>query len=171
MNESPLHDPVIFGKAPIVIEFLIYEIPAFERAVPRALRNLRHSGDSFGRLFSAMGIPESSGYGEMFFQWLYSPGVPQLEIMWTDSSGTLNLFVEQLQPGQDFPLGSILDEVRVHTGTGIIDLDLTPGSTEGIYIADIQAVTERILAIDIDPDGFLPADIVYRHINNEPDDI
>ena len=171
LNESPLHDPVIFGKSPIVIEFLIHEIPAFERAVPRALRNLRHSGDSFGRLFSAMGIPESSGYGEMFFQWLYSPGVPQLEITWTDSSGTLNLFVEQLQPGQDFPLGSILDEVRVYTGTGPIDLDLTLGSTDGIYMGDIPAATERILAIDIDPDAILPADIVYRHINNEPDDI
>ena len=171
LSESPLHDPVIFGKAPLVLEFLIHEIPAFERAVPRALRNLRHSGDSFGRLFSAMGIPENSGYGEMFFQWLYSPGVPQLEIMWTDSSGTLNLRVEQLQPGQDFPLGSLLDEIRIFTETGIIDLDLTPGSTEGFYMGDIPAAVERILAIDIDPDGILPADIVYRHINNEPNDI
>lgn len=171
LNESSLYDPVIFGKAPIVIEFLIHEIPAFERAVPRALRNLRHSGDSFGRLFSAMGIPESSGYGEMYKQWLYSPGVPQLEILWMDSSGTLNLLVKQLQPGQDFPLGSILDEVRVYTGTGFTDLDLTPGSAEGVYMGDIPASTERILAIDIDPSTVLPADIVYRHINNEPDDI
>ncbi|MCK4806623.1 MAG: hypothetical protein KAT09_03205, partial [Candidatus Aegiribacteria sp.] len=171
LNESPLHDPVIFGKAPIVIEFLIHEIPAFERAVPRALRNLRHSGDSFGRLFSAMGIPESSGYGEMFFQWLYSSGVPQLEISWMDSSGTLYLRVEQFQPGQDFPLGSILDEIRAVTGTGFIDLDLSHGSTEGLYTGDISATTESILAVDIDPDDILPADIVYRHINNEPNDL
>ena len=171
LTESPLHNPVTFGKAPVVIEFLIHEIPAFERAVPRALRNLRHSGDSFGRLFSAMGIPESSGYGEMFSQWLYSPGVPQLKISWTDSSGTLNLRVEQIQPGQDFPLGSILDEVRIHTGTGYVDMGLTPGSTEGIYMGDLPPATERILAIDIDPDGILPADIVYRHINNEPNDL
>ncbi len=171
LNESPLHDPVIFGKAPIVIEFLIHEIPAFERAVPRALRNLRHSGDSFGRLFSAMGIPESSGYGEMFFQWLYGPGVPQLEISWMDSSGTLYLRVEQLQPGQDFPLGSILNEIRAFTGTGFIDLDLSHGPTEGFYMGDISATAERILAIDIDPDGILPADIIYRHINNEPNDL
>ncbi|NOQ21715.1 MAG: hypothetical protein GQ565_03555 [Candidatus Aegiribacteria sp.] len=172
LNESPLHDPVIFGKAPVVIEFLIHEIPAFERAVPRALRSLRHSGDSFGRLFSAMGIPESSGYGEMFFQWLYSPGVPQLEISWTaDSADTLCIRVEQLQPGQDFPLGSILDEVRIHTATGFIDLDLSPGSMEGLYLGDISAATETILAVDIDPDGILPADIIYRHINNEPNNI
>ncbi|MEN8209155.1 MAG: hypothetical protein ABFR50_07880 [Candidatus Fermentibacteria bacterium] len=171
LDESPLHDPVILGKAPIVVEFLIHEIPAFERAVPRALRNLRHSGDSFGRLFSAAGIRESSEQGEMFFQWLYSPGVPQLVIVWTDSAGTLNLSLEQLQPGQDFPLGSILDEVRVFTETGSIDLDLTPGSTDGAYMCDIPDAAVRILAIDIDPDGLLPADIIYRHINNESYDI
>ena len=37
-------------------------------------------------------------------------------------------------------------------------------------MGDIPAATERILAIDIDPDGILPADIVYRHINNEIND-
>lgn len=172
LSDSPLHDPVIFGKAPVVIEFLIHEIPAFERAIPRALGNLRHSGDSFSRLFSAMGIPESSGYGEMFFQWLYSPGVPQLEISWMDSSGTLKLWVEQLQPGQDFPLGSILDEVHVSFNeSDPIDLELSHGSTEGFYIGNLTDTAERILEVDIDPDNILPADIVYRHINNEPDDI
>ncbi len=168
LNGSPLHDPVIFGKAPVVMEFLIQDIPAFERAVPRALGNLRHSGDSFSRLFSAMGIRENSGYGEMFFQWLYSPGLPQLEISWKDSSGTLYLRAEQFQPGQDFPLGSVLDEIRVFTETDSIDLDIFHGSTEGFYMGDISGTAERILAIDIDPDGILPADIVYRHINNEP---
>lgn len=172
LSESPLHDPVILGKAPVVIEFLIHEIPAFERAIPRALGNLRHSGDSFSRLFSAMGIWESSGYGEMFFQWLYCPGVPQLEISWMDSSGTLKLWVEQLQPGQDFPLGSILDEVRVSfSETGPIDLELSHGSKEGLYRGGLSANAERVLAIDIDPYGILPADIVYRRINNEPNDI
>ncbi len=171
LNESPLHDPVLFGKAPIVIEFLIHEIPAFERAVPRALRNLRHSGDSFSRLFSAMGISESGGYGEMFFQWLYSPGLPQLEILWMDSSGTLKLWVEQYQPGQDFPLGTILDEIRVFTRTGFIDLGLSQGSREGFYTGNISATAERVLAVDIDPDCILPADIIYRHINNEPNEI
>jgi hypothetical protein len=172
LSDSPLHDPVIFGKAPVVIEFLIHEIPAFERAIPRALGNLRHSGDSFSRLFSAMGIPESSGYGEMFFQWLYSPGVPQLEIFWMDSSGTLKLWVEQLQPGQDFPLGSILDEVHVSFNESYpIELELSHGSTEGLYVGDQSITVDRIIAIDIDPDGLLPADIVYRHINHEPNDI
>jgi len=171
LNESSLHDAVILGKAPVVIEFLIHEIPAFERAIPRALRSLRHSGDSFSRLFSAMGIVESSGYGEMFFHWLYNPGVPQLEISWEDSSGTLKLWVEQYQPGQVFPLGSIVDDVRAFTGSGFIDLDLLQGSTEGFYTAHISETTGRVLAVDIDPDRILPADIIYRHINNEPNGI
>ncbi len=170
LYESPLYDPVILGKAPLVIEYLIHEIPAFERAIPRALGNLRHSGDCFNRLFSAMGIWESS-YVEMFYMWLYSPGIPQLEISWKDSSGTLKLWVEQFQPGQDFPLGSILNDIRVITSTGFVDLNLLYGSTEGYFQGNVSSVTERILAVDINPDGMLPADIVYRHINSDPNDI
>ena len=165
LNVSPLHDPVIFGKAPIVMEFLSHEIPAFERAVPRALGNLRHSGDSFNRLFSAMGISENTEYGELFFQWLYSPGVPQLQVTWADSAGELYLSLEQFQPGQDFPLGSILKEVLVFTEGDSFELRMSPGSSEGLYTGDISDVAGRIRAVDIDPESILPADIIYNHIN------
>jgi len=171
LNESLLHDPVVFGKAPLVIEMLTQEIPAFERAIPRALGNLRHSGDSFNRLFSAMGISENSEYGEMYFQWLFNPGVPQLEIQWMDSSGTLKLWLEQFQPGQDFPLGSIQDEIRVFHETGYSDLDLYHGSTEGFFTADVSSIPEGINAIDIAPDALLPADIVYMRINRESNEL
>jgi len=171
LSESSLHDPVILGKAPAVVEFLIHEIPAFERAIPRALGTLRHSGDSFGRLFSATGISENSGYGEMFFHWFYNPGLPQIEISWMDSSGTLKLWIDQFQPGQDFPLGSLIATVLVFTVADQHDLVISHGSTEGYYSCDISGITSRILAVDIDPDCILPADIIYRHIDNEPSDI
>jgi len=171
LNESPLHDPVVFGKAPLVIELLTQEIPAFERAIPRALGNLRHSGDSFYRLFSAMGISDNSEYGEIFFQWLYNAGVPQLEIQWMDSSGTLKIWLKQFQPGQDFPLGSILDEIRVFHETGYTDLDLNHGYTEGYFTADLSGIPDGIKSIDIASDALLPADIVYMRINREPNEL
>ncbi len=165
LNVSPLHDPVILGKAPVVMEFLSHEIPAFERAVPRALGNLRHSGDSFNRLFSAMGISENTEYGELYFQWLYSPGVPQLQVTWADSAGELYLSVQQFQPGQDFPLGSIPGEVLVFTESDSFELRMSPGSSEGLYKGDISDVTGRIRAVDIDKENILPADIIYNHID------
>jgi len=158
---SPLYQPVVLGKAPVVMEFLHDQIPAFERAIPRALGNLRHSGDSFGRLFSAMGVMESGRYGEMYFRWFYGPGVPLLRVQWSDSAEMLDIRVMQLQPGQDFPLGSIMDRVTVHTAAGSYELPALQGSSYGHYTADVSGITERITALDIDPSGVLPADIVY----------
>ncbi len=163
--ESPLYDPVILGKAPIVIEFLTREIPAFKRGIPRALGNLRHSGDSFSRLFSAMGIRESGAFGEMFFQWLYNPGIPQIEVAWADSSGYLQIWLEQYQPGQNFPLGSITDDILIVSEENSEVIELSRGSTEGFFAGRIPSGIQNIRAINIDPDRILPADIIYRHLH------
>ncbi len=167
--DSPLYDPVILGKAPIVIEFLTREIPAFKRGIPRALENLRHSGDSFGRLFSAMGIRESGEFGELFFQWLYSPGIPQIEVEWADSSGYLHIWIEQYQPGQNFPLGSITDDVLIISEENSEVIELTRGSTEGFFFGRIPDMIQDIRAINIDPDRILPADVIYRHLHGSLD--
>lgn len=169
IHDSPLYDPVILGKAPIVIEFLTREIPAFNRGIPRALGNLRHSGDSFGRLFSAMGIRENGEFGEMFFQWLYSPGIPQIEVAWADSSGYLHIWIEQYQPGQNFPLGSITDDVLIISEEDSEVIQLTRGSTEGFFSGRIPDMIQDIQAINIDPDRILPADIIYRHLHGSFD--
>lgn len=169
LNDSPLYDPVILGKAPVVIEFLTREIPAFKRGIPRALGNLRHSGDSFGRLFSAMGIWESGEFGEMFFQWLYSPGIPQIEVAWADSSGYLHIRIEQYQPGQNFPLGSITDNVLIISEENSEVIELTRGSTEGFFSGRIPDMIQDVQAINIDPDRILPADIIYRHLHGSFD--
>lgn len=163
LETSPLYEPVIMGKAPVVMEFLTGEIPAFERALPRALGNLRHSGDSFSRLFSAMGIMEASSYGEMFFQWFYGPGVPLLEVAWSDTGDVLTVMLQQYQPGQDFPLGSITDRITVITEVGSHSLQMSRGFTAGSFTADLSGIPEMIIAVDIDPLRKLPADIVYRH--------
>jgi hypothetical protein len=171
LGYSELYDPVILGKSPLVIEFLANEIPAFQRAIPRALGNLRHAGDSFSRLFSAMGIWENSEYGEMFYRWLYGPGIPQLEVSWSDTSGVLYVWVEQYQPGQVFPLGSVLDTVRLYTAIGWHDIDLSQGPTAGFFTADISGIIERPVRISIDPESILPADIIYRHSTGVSDEI
>lgn len=163
LETSPLYEPVTLGKAPVVMEFLAGEIPSFGRAVPRALGNLRHSGDPYSRLFSAMGVMETSSYGEMFFQWFYGPGVPILEVAWSDTGDVLNVMLRQYQPGQDFPLGSITDRITVITELGSHSLELSPGFTGGYFTADLSGVPERIIAVDIDPRRILPADIVYSH--------
>ncbi len=169
LHDSPLYDPVILGKAPIVIEFLTREIPAFKRGIPRALENLRHSGDSFGRLFSAMGIRESGEFGELFFQWLYSPGIPQIEVIWADSSEYLHIWIEQYQPGQNFPLGSITDDVLIISEENSEVIELTRGSTEGFFSGRIPDMIQDVQAINIDPDRILPADIIYRHLHGSLD--
>jgi len=164
LEGSVLYDPVVLGKAPAVLEFLAAEIPSFERAVPRALGSLRHSGDPFGRLFSALGVLEGSRYGEMYFRWMYGPGIPLLRVEWSDSSGVLEMMLTQLQPGQEFPLGSATDYVTIHTESGTRRLETLQGHTQGYYTAEIPEIPERILAIDLDPQGLLPADVVYRRV-------
>lgn len=167
LETSPLYEPVILGKAPVVMEFLTDEIPAFGRAVPRALGNLRHSGDPFTRLFSAMGIMETSSYGEMFFRWFYGPGVPVLEVAWSDTGDVLTVLLQQYQPGQDFPLGSITDRINVITELGSHSLEMSRGFTAGSFTADLSGVPEPVIAVDIDPRRTLPADIVYRHTGSD----
>jgi aminopeptidase N len=155
----------------MVIEFLYQEIPAFGRAIPRALGNLRHSGDSFGRLFSAMGFSENSSYGEMYLQWLYSPGLPIIQVVWADTPDVLHLKVSQYQPGQDFPLGSALKSIVVRTSNGSYNVDLVQGSSRGFYSADLSGIPDAIRSVMIDPSQLLPADIVYKHSTDSMDGI
>lgn len=160
---TPLEAPVLLGKAPVVIEFLTREIPAFGNALRRALGNLRHAGDTYGRLFSSMGLPESGAYSEMFNRWIYAPGLPRLRVTWQDSTGLLDLHIQQLQPGQAFPLGSITEEVMVFSEMGEALVQLLPSTTTGLYIGELPAWMEDVTDLDLDPSRTLPADIVYVH--------
>ncbi|GEM_PF-494318 len=161
LEASDSYEPVVLGKGPVVLEFLSAEIPSFERAVPRALASLRHSGDSFGRLLSAMGISGSGRYGELYLSWMYRPGVPVLRVDWAEESGILELHPEQFQPGPDFPLGSILRTVAVRRETGWKRYSLSDRGG-GRFMAGVGDFPGRILSVDIDPVGILPGDVVYR---------
>jgi hypothetical protein len=163
LTGSPLAGPVLMGKGPMVIEFLNREIPAFGNALRRALGNLRHSGDSFGRLFSQMGLYDGGSYSELYNRWMYGPGVPVIRVTWSDSVSVLSLHVDQLQPGQEFPLGSTLDTVTVFTASGPMQVGMTELPASGSFTGEHPASSGGVTGIDIDPGRVLPADVVYIH--------
>ena len=118
-----------------------------------------------------MGIGESGLFQELFNQWLYNPGLPQLQVSWTDTLQTISLRIEQYQPGQEFPLGSIMDDVLVITDADSVYVQLSPESAYGYYSGQLPAANRRILAIDIDPNRRLPADVFYRHVHGPADQL
>jgi len=163
LSGTSLEAPVLLGKGPIVIEFLTREIPAFGNALRRALGNLRHAGDTYGRLLSSMGLPEPGEHSELFSRWLYGPGLPRLRVSWRDSLGVLDIRLQQLQPGQDFPLGSVTEQVRVFSDEGDAFVELTPGTAVGRYFGELPQWMEGVTAVDINSTGTLAADIIYIH--------
>jgi len=162
LDASPLAAPVLTGKGPLVVEFLDREVPGFGPALRRALGSLRHSGDSYGRILSQMGLAADDPLALLYERWLYSPGVPVLRVTWDVSGETLRLHAEQLQPGAGFPLGSTLDEVTVLTPSGPIEVSTTAGPPPWTCTATLPGLPSGATGIDIDPERILPADVVYR---------
>jgi len=159
--DSPLADPVLLGKAPLVLDMFAERFPRFELGLQRSMSSLRHSGNSFLRLHSAFRISEDSDHEEFFWKWLTYPGVPQLMVTWSDSAGVLYLQVSQWQPGLDFPLE--LDSVRVgFTDGSAAGLGLSRRQGGHLYVAVLPDTSREVLSLEVNPDFRVPADAVYR---------
>ncbi len=161
---SELAAPVLYGKAPCVLAYFSDVLPRFEPALIRALGSQRHPGNPWSRLFSGLRLSESSANANLFWDWLLSPGFPQLHVTWTQSGDTLFLLVEQFQPGLGFPLN--LDEVRMTRidGSRTTEPLEEDGARLNGYIAMVPSPADTVVSVDLNPSGLVPADIMYERI-------
>jgi hypothetical protein len=157
---SPLAEPVLMGKAPLVFAMLSEALPGFEYGLARGLGNLRHSGYCYGRIAAASGLGDGAS-ADFYWDWLYMPGVPQICVTWADSAETIYIRIEQLQPGPDFPLPQ--PQARVIYSRGLPAVDYLEGpDAEGRYAIAAYPWGGRVVSIELWPGMVLPADIVYE---------
>jgi hypothetical protein len=165
---SGLAEPVLLGKGPLVLTMFERRLPRLRYALPRALSNLRHSGNSFLRLFSALRLQEGGEEAEIYWKWLFYPGVPQLKVEWTDSASVLTMRIRQCQPGMVFPVD--FDRVRARFAdgeSGLLEIH-SPG-IGGRLTAVLPEDHGEVWSIDLNPEGFLPVDCIYERIREDED--
>ncbi len=162
---SPLAEPVLLGKAPLVLALFSSEIPGFDYGLGRALGNMRHSGYGYGRIASACYL--SATMEDFFWSWLYLPGVPQIRVEWADSADRVYLRLEQLQPGPGFPLAPDRASLIFSSGVSYEDY-LTGPDSRGRYSAPVYSWAGRLEGIRLWPDLTVPADITYERQGRVP---
>jgi hypothetical protein len=166
LPQSDLEEPVLIGKAPLVMDMLARSLQRFELGLRRSLASLRHSGNSFLRLHSATRIPEGSEDDELFWKWLTYPGIPQVMVTWRDSAGVLYMDASQWQPGLDFPLR--MDSVRVgFTDGSAATLGLSRRQGGQMYVAVLPDTSHRVLTVHLNSRCRIPADFLYRRGGQE----
>jgi hypothetical protein len=160
LPETPLAEPVLMGKAPIVFAMFSEEIPGFDYGLSRGLGSMRHSGNCYSRIASFAGLDD--GYeSDLYRDWLHTPGVPQIAAVWADSGGTLYVRIEQLQPGPALPLPP--PSIGISYSRGVPAVDFLEGpDQDGFYTTPAYSWGGRILSIQLWPGMVLPADIIYE---------
>lgn len=157
---TSLEEPVLMGKAPMVLAMFSSVMPGFEPGLRAALGRLRHPGAALLSLSSAVGLSGDPAMESLFWDWMCMPGVPQLLVTWHESGGRVDFSVEQLQPGPGFPLP--LGEIRFVYEDGRTAAGWIYGPTQdGGYWALHNPGNGRLASIDVAPSRFLPADIIY----------
>jgi hypothetical protein len=162
LEGSACEEPVLLGKVPCILSFLSRSVPGFAPGLQRALGSLRHPGISALRIESATGIYGDAALEELYWDWLARPGCPQVLVAWSDSGGRLDMTLQQLQPGSDFPLP--LGGVEVTLEDGEVVESWCYASGDGTFWAPFDPRAGEAVAIDLSPLGDIPADFVYHRV-------
>jgi aminopeptidase N len=89
---------------------------------------------------------------ELFFrQWLFTPGVPQLDIQWSYARNKVDIFFRQLQP---LPFDLKID-INIITGSGTTKKTIALNTKDKMFTFDLPVTPTRI---EIDPQVKLLAD-------------
>ncbi len=158
---SELAEPVLMGKAPVVLTMFSRFVPGFDPGLQSALARLRHPGVALLSIASMLGTPSDPSLSDLYWDWISMPGVPQVLVRWRESSGRVDFTMEQLQPGRDFPLplGRML---LFYENGGSSEGWIYGPAQDGGYWAFFDPGEGGLSAIDVSPSRHLPADIVYE---------
>lgn len=156
---SPLYDPVVRGKGPIVLEYL-HSQGCLDQ-LPNLLDNLRHSGNYWNKLWANLGLYEGERRFRLLRQFLYQPGIPQVSVEWWIEDGLIRLEPVQMQPAAQF--GVLFRSCKLFLEDGSArPVILNPGDSNTLYAVLPPEASAGVAAIDLNPEEVIPADIVYR---------
>ena len=163
---SPLEDVVSIGKGVVVLEYL-YSLRKLNR-LPYLLENFMHSSSAnyWNKVVRGLNILENSDDYNLFRTLFYQPGIPQIEAKWWMSDGKVYIETQEFQPGIPFNLD--LNECQLILPDTVINRNLL--SLDGHRLYQCTAPPHdfgELRAIDLNYQGFLPADIVYTRISDE----
>ncbi len=159
LGDSPLSDPVICGKGPLVMEYL-YTQNCLGR-LSLVLESFRHSGSYWSKIRANLGLQEGERRSRILRQFLYQPGIPQVETEWWEEGGQVTLSPRQMQSSGDF--GILFGSCKVFLDDGTSRTVLLNEGREGILNGFLPPeAAGRVVAVDLNPDESIPADIVYR---------
>ena len=165
---SPLEDFVSIGKGVVVLEYL-YSLRKLNR-LPYLLENFRHSSSAnyWRTIIRGLNILENSDDYNQLRTLFYQPGIPQIEARWWLSDGKIFIKTEEFQPGMPFNLE--LNECQLILPDTVISRNLISLQDYSLYqcTAPPDELGE-LSAIDLNSEGFIPADIIYRKVTDEED--
>jgi hypothetical protein len=159
LRTSPLSDPVILGKGPVVMEYLYTQ--GCLGNLPEVLENFRHAGSYWSKIWANLGLYEGERRYRILRQFLYQPGIPQVDTEWWEEDGRIILYPRQMQPSDNFGIlfGSCKLFLQDGTSRTVV---LNPGDRGILYGVLPPDAEGRVVAVDLNPDESIPADMVYR---------
>jgi len=165
---SSLENFVSIGKGVVILEYL-YSLRKLNR-LPYMLENFRHSSSAnyWQTIIRGLNILEDSDDYNLFRSLLYQPGIPQIEASWWLSDGKVFINTEEFQPGTPFNLE--LNECQLILPDTVIIRNLI--SLQDYTLYQCTAPPDdlgELRAIDLNGEGFIPADIIYRNVTGEED--
>lgn len=161
LQGSELLHFVAGGKGVIVLEYM--NSLGLLNNLSDLLQDFTHrsSANYWARIYSSLRF--SQRYQELLGSLFYRPGIPQIEVLWREESGAVNMAAREIQPGEPFglPLEGIQCRVHLqdtslvrttfyHDGSLMVQLNLPPGANG------------PVTAIDLNPSWLIPADFMYR---------
>lgn len=158
LRNSPLYDPVVLGKGPMVLEYLDSE-GCLER-LPELLDNFRHTGSYWPKLHTNLGFFPGDREFKLIRELLYTPGIPQVEAEWWAGAGVLRIKPRQMQPAPDFTL-QFRSAVLFFENDDPLQIPLQE-QAGSLYGGIPSRATEPVTGIHLNPEELIPADIIYR---------
>jgi len=161
LASSPLRSPVVRGKGPCVLEYLYLQ--GCLDYLPNLLDNFRHSGSYWNKIWANLGLYEGGRQYRLLRQFLYQPGIPQILVEWSTGDGLIRLTATQMQPTAEFGVTFRTCKLFLE-GDLQRQVILNPGDGAALYAVLPPEASEGVLAIDLNQDELIPADIVYRRL-------
>ncbi len=161
---SPLRPYIAQGKGVIVLEYL-RSLRMLNR-LPHLLQGFTHasSGNFWLKITSSLRLFSNTEKYDLLRALLYQPGIPQIKVNWWQQQGGIQIDMMEIQPGIPFNLDfnscQLFYEDTVYTEV------LQQSDVAGILQCNSNLQYGVVNAIDLNPEGLIPADFMYYRLDS-----
>lgn len=161
LQGSPLLHYVAGGKGVVVLEYM--NSLGLLSSLSDLLQDFTHrsSANYWARIYSSLRF--SQRYQELLRNLFYKPGIPQIEVLWKEESGAVNMAAREIQPGEPFGLPLEGIQCRIHLqDTSLVRTTFYHDGSLMVQINPPPGANGPVTAIDLNPHWLIPADFMYR---------